>query len=113
MSWLELQVLLPPTYEREQRHGSFVIKTPSLWFFVDDATEKVSQVMAFGSFQGKFAGRIHIGSTARQVEAVLGHRKPKGCTVWGVPDYPGISFCWEPDQDRAGVIYIAVHSKDL
>jgi len=113
MSWQELQALLPPIYEREQRQSGFVINTPSLSFFVDDGSEKVLQVIAIGSFGGKFAGRIHIGSTARQIETVLGHRKPKGRTLWEAPDYPGISFCWEPNQDRAGVTYIAVYSKDL
>jgi hypothetical protein len=109
MPWQAVQPLLP-TYEREQRHGCFVIKTPALWFFIDEPSELLTQVIALDRFQGAFLGQIRVGSTLGAIEAICGRCCSNDNDGWEVPAYPGISFYQIAGRD--GIAYIAVHSRD-
>lgn len=91
-AWHELEQRLPLPYVREQRTGCFVVRYPSVWFFVDGTTQRVRQITVLNLFHGTIAGGIGIGSTGTDVEAMLGRWEEDEEDNLIVPAYPGVCF---------------------
>src|SRR5262249_49176629 len=70
--WSDLEPQLPRTYIHEQRSGCFVAQLPSIWFFIDEDTRRVSQITVLNQFDGTIVGSIGLGSTGRDVASILG-----------------------------------------
>lgn len=119
MTWEALQRYLPEHYDHEQRHGCFVVKLPSLWFFIDDSKKAVTQIIALNNFHGKLHGKIGIGSTGMDVANVLGRCSLNDNLGYEADGHPGVSFYAGPASNQyqekhfelRPIAYIAVHTK--
>ena len=91
-TWAELRSTLIGAYSIQQRRGCFAVRTATLWFLVDEATQAVTEITALGRFQGRVAGRIGIGSTLDDVARQLGVWSESGNDRIVVEACPGICF---------------------
>jgi hypothetical protein len=117
-SWGELEEQLSQPLVREQRSGCFVAKLPSMWFFVDDATQRLKQITVLNRFRGRVANVIGIGSTGAHVEATLGPLVEDEDDNLIIPGIPGVCFevafvtghdvAWQ--LQHAPIAYISIYS---
>lgn len=117
ISWDELRQLLSGKYTIEQRHNRFVVKTPSMWFFINDMTRTVIQITVCGRFQGTMDGKVGIGSTLADLANSLGqwiHNGQAGYIVLTCPgivfelDHPVFDDYVDPDP-TAHIAYISIY----
>lgn len=77
-------------YENENRSNCIVIKTETLWFWIDD-NELVYQIRAYNGFCGTFGEKIGIGETLKDVEIFFGKCIYEDY-VYLISSIPGICF---------------------
>lgn len=105
--WHELQARLAAAYSIERRRGGggFAVKTATLWFLVDEETQRVVRITALGRFRGTLAGGgdIGLGATLSDVTHVLGPWTEREEGRYVVAAHPGVSFelGWIPGRDAA------------
>jgi hypothetical protein len=78
-------------YTSERRSETTVIYYKCFTFFILDHDNKVEQITVGMDFQGKFLGKIGIGSTLQDVEKYIG-KWEDDLDVYIVPQYKGICF---------------------
>lgn len=98
--WSDLKDQLMLHDEVEQLSGSFVAKLPSMWFFIDTATQQLKQITVLNRFRGTVGGVVGLGSIGRHVAATLGAWQEDEEDNLVVPAYPGVCF---------GVTYVPGH----
>lgn len=89
--WHQLERALP-RYELERRSGCFVAKLPSIWLFVDEATQHLQQITVLNQFRGRIGQMIGLGSTGTQVASALGPWQEDESDNLFIPEYPGLCF---------------------
>ncbi|NOU63358.1 hypothetical protein GC096_04780 [Paenibacillus sp. LMG 31461] len=77
-------------YQSEQRSNCIVVKTSTLWFWLDEEN-KTFQIMAIDGFLGKYAKLIGLGDTISDIEEHFGNCTQDSYVV-KMPNIEGICF---------------------
>jgi hypothetical protein len=77
-------------YQIEQRSNCIVVKTSTLWFWLDEEN-MTFQIMALSGFHGKYAELIGIGDTISDIEKHFGKSSQESYVV-KMPNVEGICF---------------------
>lgn len=103
----EVTAILGEAPEREQRPHYAVLKTPAFWFWVD-GDGKVTQIMAWGRYQGRFLGDLRLGCTYGDIDKAVGHvySDQKGNVSSHI--HPGMCFSFSDLPARADMRAAAV-----
>lgn len=87
------------TIEDLDDHYIFVAGDVQIW--MNKAQNKVTQIMVFGDFKGRYAGVIGVGSTLEDVESILKKDWYEELDAYFIKDVPGICFQLTDDADDA------------
>lgn len=78
-------------FTEEYLENHYTLTTENLKFWILKEREVISQIMAFGSYSGKFLECIGIGNNMLDLSRI-GVRYNKEDYVYTLQDYPGICF---------------------
>ncbi|GGH61400.1 hypothetical protein GCM10008014_36800 [Paenibacillus silvae] len=77
--------------EESLAHHYTITTTKNIKFWIAKEKNIVTQIMVFGSYNGKFEDSIGIGSTISDLRQI-GMNYSKEDYIYTLPDYPGICF---------------------
>ncbi len=91
MNSVDLINQLTGKYTIEKRVKTTVINYNSFSFFISVDNNRVFQISVGNKFDGKFLGKIGIGSTLADIEKYVGKWEEE-LDMYILPDYKGVSF---------------------
>jgi len=94
----ELKGKISEDYTEESLANHYTITTKNIKFWIFKEKNIVTQIMVFGSYNGKFKDSIGIGNTISDLRKI-GIKYSKEDYIYTLPDYSGICFELEDIDD--------------